>query len=50
MKARNVSSKTKQLLIQTIRDLNQKRKSLVKTFETARQDSSAQWLKDSRVS
>lgn len=43
-----VSQKTKQLLLQSVRDLNQKRKMLIKTFDMIVNERSAQWIKDSK--
>ena len=44
----SVSSKTKQLMVQSVRDLNQKRKMLVRCFDSVLHERSTQWLKDSR--
>ena len=43
-----VSSKTKQLMVQSVRDLNQKRRMLNRVLETVLTDHTAQWLRDSR--
>ena len=40
--------KTKQLMVQSVRDLNQKRKMLVRCFDSVYHERSAQWLIDSR--
>ncbi len=44
-----VSHKTKQLMVQSVRDLNQKRKMLNRVLETVMAEKSAQWLRDSRL-
>jgi hypothetical protein len=44
-----VSQKTKQLMVQSVRDLNQKRKMLNRVLETVMNEKNAQWLRDSKL-